>query len=103
MLGLRVWESTEASERGDKRDVSVHDPAFLGVVESATDDEMNLKHRLGCQGLRVGVGGSERRLVQVFEMGASQLADLFACDRVEAFINDRVVPLPLLGDITLYD
>jgi len=53
----------------DERDVAGLNPALFGVIEGAADDEMNLEHRVGCQCLRICVGGSELRVVQGFRVG----------------------------------
>ncbi len=74
-LGFVFGNRPEPRRVSNESDVSVHDPAFRGVIEGASDNEVNLEHRLGCQCLCAGFGGSELRLVKSFEVGDFQSAD----------------------------
>ena len=47
--------------------VAGHDATSFGVVEGATDDEMDLQHRLWRQGL-ASVGRVQLLVIQCFEM-----------------------------------
>ncbi|MDK1018821.1 MAG: hypothetical protein QGD89_05420 [Actinomycetota bacterium] len=50
-----------------ERDVACHDASTGGIIEGATDDEMDLQHGLGCQWFPP-VGWMEFLVVERFEM-----------------------------------
>ena len=59
---------------GHQSDVSSHDPTPYSVVESATDDEMDLPHRLGSQRPLL-VPRMQFLLVELLEVMGSKAAD----------------------------
>ena len=75
-------------------DVACHDASTHGVVEGATDDEMDLQHRLGSQGL-ASVGRVQLLVVERFEMMRAQPPDRHVAEGGEDVSVDLApVPIP---------
>ena len=63
-LGFVFRDRTESWCVGDGGDVAGQHAPLDGRGEGAADDEVDLEHRLGCERLHVGVGGSEFGVVE---------------------------------------